>query len=100
MYGLIGNMTAKPGQRDTLIAILMGGVDSLPGCLSYVVAKDPAKPDTIWITEVWRDEASHDASLTLPEVKAVIGKAIPLIAGMDAGVITEPVGGFGLTGAR
>jgi len=100
MYGLIGNMTAKPGQRDALIEVLMNGVESMPGCLSYVVAKDPAKPDTLWITEVWRDEASHDASLELPDVKAVIGRAIPLIAGMDAGVITEPVGGIGLPVTR
>ena len=25
----------------------------MPGCLSYVVARDPTDADAIWITEVW-----------------------------------------------
>ena len=59
MYGLIGKMTAKPGQRDALIAVLLEGVAGMPGCLSYVVAKDPADADAIWITEAWDSQASH-----------------------------------------
>ena len=31
----------------------------MPGCLSYVVAKDPADENAIWITEVWDSQASH-----------------------------------------
>ena len=55
MYGLIGKMAAVAGQRDALIAILLedAGLDAMPGCLSYVVATDPADADAIWITEVW-----------------------------------------------
>lgn len=41
MYGLIGKMTAGPGQRDALAAILLEGTDAMPGCLSYVIAADP-----------------------------------------------------------
>ena len=63
MYGLIGKMTAAPGKRDALIAILLEGVSGMPGCLSYVVAKDPADADAIWITEVWDKQESHKASL-------------------------------------
>ena len=72
----------------------------MPGCLSYVVAKDPADPDGIWITEVWDSEASHKASLELPAVQAVIAKARPLIAGFESGTVTEPVGGLGCRSAR
>ena len=36
MYGLIGTMNAIPGKRDDLIAILVGSVGSMPGCLSFV----------------------------------------------------------------
>ena len=71
MYGLIGKMTATPGQRDALIAILLEGTGAMPGCLSYIVAADPADADAIWITEVWDSEASHKASLALPGVKFV-----------------------------
>ena len=42
MYGLIGKMNAVPGQRDALAAILLDGTQAMPGCLSYVIARDPA----------------------------------------------------------
>ena len=96
MYGLIGKMTATAGQRDALIAILLDGIAGMPGCLSYVVAKDPADPDLIWITEAWESEASHKASLQLPSVQDAIAKARPIIAGMTPVTATEPVGGHGL----
>jgi quinol monooxygenase YgiN len=96
MYGLIGKMLAKPGQRDALVAILTADVSSMPGCLSYIVALDPKDPDAIWVTEAWDSQASHDASLKLPSVQAAIAKARPMIAGMEAGTATTPVGGWGL----
>ncbi|MGO4840330.1 putative quinol monooxygenase, partial [Rhizobiaceae sp. 2RAB30] len=40
MYGLIGKMRARPGERDALIEILLDSTDAMPGCVSYVVAKD------------------------------------------------------------
>jgi quinol monooxygenase YgiN len=96
MYGLIGKMIAVPGQRDTLIAILLEGYGSMPGCRSYVVAKDPRNEDSIWITEVWDSEQSHSASLSLPSVKQAIARAKPIIAAFGDYSVTEPVGGIGL----
>jgi len=96
MYGLIGKITAAPGKRDELIAILLEGVGDMPGCLSYIVAKDAADADGIWISEAWDSQASHDASLALPAVKASIAKGRPLIAGFSNRVVTVPVGGPGL----
>jgi quinol monooxygenase YgiN len=100
MHGLIGKMTAAPGQRDALIAILLEGVADMPGCLSYVVATDANDADAIWITEVWDSKASHAASLQLPAVRAAIARGRPLIAGFGDGVVTTPVGGHGLAPAR
>ena len=100
MHGLIGRMTAAPGQRDALIAILLEGTGEMPGCLSYVVAKDPKDEHAIWITEVWVDQASHQASLQLPAVRAAIAKGRPMIAGFDSQTVTTPVGGVGLPAPR
>jgi quinol monooxygenase YgiN len=97
MHGLIGKMTAVEGKRDELIAILLQGTREMPGCLSYIVAKDPADATTIWVTEIWEDRASHKASLSIPAVREAITKGKPLIAKFDKSVITEPVGGHGLT---
>ena len=99
MYGLIGKMNATPGNRDALIQILLDGTGGMPGCLSYVIATDPADENAIWITEVWDNEASHAASLTLPSVKSAIAKGRPLIAGFGQRIVTRPVGGQGLTRA-
>lgn len=96
MYGLIGRMTAQPGQRDALAAVLLEGLHDMPGCLSYVVANDPESPDALWITEVWTDAAAHTASLQLPSVKAAIAKGRPLIAGFGPSHVTQPIGGHGL----
>ena len=71
----------------------------MPGCLSYIIARDPADADAIWITEVWTDEESHKGSLSLPSVQAAITAARPMIAGFDSHVVTEPVGGVGLPAA-
>lgn len=100
MYGLMGKMTAVSGQRDTLITILLAGIHEMPGCLSYVVARDPADENAIWITEVWDSEENHRASLSLPPVQQAIAQARPLIAGFSDRTITEPVGGHGLVSSR
>lgn len=96
MYGLIGRMTAVAGRRDDLTRILLQGLGRMPGCLSYVVAHDPADADAIWVTEVWTDEAAHRASLQVPEVKAAIQAGLPLIETFSDAVTTTPVGGVGL----
>jgi quinol monooxygenase YgiN len=96
MYGLIGKMTAVAGQRDALAAILLDGTAAMPGCLSYIVATDPADTDALWVTEVWDSQASHQASLQLPAVQAAIAKGRPLIAGFSNRVETVPLGGYGL----
>lgn len=100
MYGLIGKMITAPGKRDEFIAILVEGTGNMPGCLSYIVATDPADANAIWITEAWDSEASHAASLSLPEVKAAITKGKPLIAGFGERFITTPVGGHGLIATK
>ncbi len=99
MYGLIGKMSAVAGRRDALAAILLSASGGMHGCLSYIVAIDPADPDALWITEVWDDQASHQASLALPAVQAAIAKGRPLIAGFSNRVETTPIGGQGLKAA-
>ena len=98
-FGLCGIMKAQPGQRDALLDILLeaaGLVADLPGCEVWIVNTMPDDPDAIWVTEVWRGEADHAASLTDDDVKAVIARARPLIAGFGERFTLEPVAGKGL----
>jgi quinol monooxygenase YgiN len=96
MYGLIGKISAVPGERDALVNILLEGTASMPGCRSYLIANDPADSDAIWITEVWESRAHHEASLSLPGVQQAIAKGRPLISAFTERFVTTPVGGYGL----
>ena len=100
MDGLIGKMTSKPRERNALLALILSGAENMPGCLSNIIARDSGDENAVWITEVWEDEASHQASLQLPSVRDAIAKAMPLIAGMEPGVVTDPVGGVGLPSGK
>lgn len=96
MYGLIAKITTVSGKRDEMIAVLKGSAGEMPGCFSYVVAKDAANEDTLWVTEVWDSVKSHDASLSLPAVKSAIAQARTLVAGFEKVAVTNPVWGAGL----
>lgn len=96
LYGLIGKIKAKPGQRAALATILLAGTQSMPGCLSYVIANDGTDADGLWITEVWESAAAHAASLKLPAIRQAIAEGRPLIAGFGERFETVPLGGAGL----
>jgi len=98
MYGLIGKLVALEGRREELITILLEGSRSMPGCLSYIVARDAADPNAIWVTEAWRDRDSHAESLALPAVQQAISRGRSLISGFGERFETEPVAGTGLAG--
>jgi quinol monooxygenase YgiN len=98
MYGMIGKITATPGQRDALARLLLSGSADMPGCLSYVVSEDLKDPDALWVAEAWDSKDSHAASLKLPAVRDAIAKARPLISGFDTAAELKPIGGIGLGG--
>ena len=100
MYGLIVKLTAAASKREDLIRILKEAAVDMPGCFSYVVAKDSVDENVIWVTEVWDSVASHDASLLLPSVKNAMAGAKVLISAFDKMAVTTPVGGIGLAGVR
>jgi len=97
MYGLIGKLRAAPGKREQLLELILQATGAMPGCLSYVVARDPADTSALWVTEVWTDAESHKASLELPHVQETIARARPLVTGFEFQIETEPAGGVGLT---
>jgi quinol monooxygenase YgiN len=94
MYGLIAKLTLHPGKREEVIALLAGSSANMPGCFSYVVAKDAGAENILWVTEVWESKASHDSSLSLRAVQAVIPKVRRLLANLEKIAETEPVAGL------
>ena len=98
MYGYIGSMRTRPGRRDEVIALLLQGLDGLrgAGCLSYVVGACAEDDDRIRVSEVWESSEHHEASLRLPETRAAIAAAMPLLTGEFTGQETRVAGGLGL----
>ena len=99
LFGLFGKMTAVPGKGDALAANLLRAAElmqSVPGCLLYVVNTSSAEPDAVWVSEIWKDESAHGASLSIPGVRALIAETMPLLAAAPEGTRFTPIGGKGL----
>lgn len=95
-FVLHGSLLATPGQRGALVTHMMQAASLMkdaPGCELYLVSTSEADDDAVWITEVWRTEADHDASLSLPGVPELIGRARSLIAGMGDSQRLVTIGG-------
>ncbi|MGE8132252.1 putative quinol monooxygenase [Novosphingobium subterraneum] len=91
-FALIGQITAVPGKREELIGYLTAGSAGMPGNLAYEIWRDRGEENSVWITEVWQDNASHKASLALPQVQEAIRQARPIMAGFGARAEVERVG--------
>jgi quinol monooxygenase YgiN len=97
-FGLTGKITAQAGQRDTLVQVLLEAADlmkSVEGCKLYIVSISETEPEAVFVTEIWTDSAAHQASLTIEEIKAIIQRGRPFIAGFESTKL-QPMGGKGL----
>jgi quinol monooxygenase YgiN len=93
-YASVGTLTARPGRRDDVVAILLrpgAGLGDI-GCLSYEVGINDEHPDTVFVSELWESKQHHDASLELDAVRAAIAEAMPLLTGEFGGHDFEVVG--------
>lgn len=98
-YGYIGSMRVRDGCRDDVISILLSGADGLraAGCQLYAVCTAPGDADIIWVTEIWESAERHEASLQLPETKAAIATAMPMLTGEFTRQELTVVGGLGVS---
>jgi quinol monooxygenase YgiN len=97
-FGLYGKITVQQGQRDALVEILLEAAALLqddPRCELSVVNVSATEPNTVWVSEVWSSQAAHEASLTRDDVRELINRGMPLIAGGER-IEIVPVGGKGL----
>jgi quinol monooxygenase YgiN len=100
MFSVYGRMTALPGRRDELIALLLdgfraGGDDS--GLLAFSINKAFDDPDAIWLTQLWIDKEAHDATTRSEPVAAVSRQVPPLLAQQPEGFYGHAVHVYGRT---
>ena len=99
-YGIYTRHTAKPGQRDNLVANLLRAADQQrdnEDCIHFVV-NTTDEPDVLWVNVVWSSKEAHDASLQREDVRALIGEARQFLSEevMPEQIFVTPVGGKGL----
>jgi quinol monooxygenase YgiN len=97
-FGLCGKLVATAGNGDDLANHLLDAASALEdvaGCHLYVVSRDPAEREAVWVVEFWESAEAHRASLELSAVQQLISRARPIIAAMDERFEFQPVGGKG-----
>ena len=92
MIHVIAIITAKPGQRDTILEAARGNIPNVKaedGCIEYSLATDAEGlgsfqtkfgPDTFVFIEKWRDPAALKAHAAAPHMATYAGKVKDLIA--------------------
>ncbi|MBA2530945.1 MAG: antibiotic biosynthesis monooxygenase [Nocardioidaceae bacterium] len=97
-YGVFGKFSAQSGKRTDLVRYLLQAAELLernPDCIYYIVSTSD-EPAAVWVSEVWTDQAAHDASLEPEDIRALIQEARPLIAGIAGQTQLTVQGGKGL----
>ncbi|MBG9984932.1 antibiotic biosynthesis monooxygenase [Aerococcaceae bacterium DSM 111022] len=85
-FSVNGSLSAAPGKRDELLQYLLEAareMEQVENCYIYSVGIDPEDDAKVYVYEVWKNQAAHQASLTLDVFKNLIEKAKPIIIGMD-----------------
>jgi quinol monooxygenase YgiN/quercetin dioxygenase-like cupin family protein len=99
--GRYAKFTAQPGRGEALASLLLRAADSLrgvAGCELYVINRSKADPDTVWVTELWLDQASLEASveqLRTEAGQAQIAEVSAMLAQPPELIELEPLGGVG-----
>lgn len=98
MFAYNGTIKTTPGHRDDIVKLLLRGSEGLreAGCHLYVVSISEEEPDRVFVNEVWESAEKHRASLELPQVKAAISEAMPMLTGEFTGQHLTVVGGLGV----
>jgi quinol monooxygenase YgiN len=98
---LINRLTAKPGQRQRVVEILLESgrlFDDNGACLLYLVSESEDDPNLIWVVDLWTTKEAHAEALKAPELRRYVEQAMPLLEGMPEQIEVRPVGGKGFPG--
>lgn len=97
-FVLHGSLRAQDSKALELAKILIQAselVGALKACRLYAVSQAAEGGNEVWVTEIWDSKADHQASLQMPEVRALISQAMPLLDGApQGGQVLDLLGGY------
>ena len=92
-----GKFAAHEGRGAELAELLLAAAGSLkdePGCELYLVNRQSDASDTIWVTELWRDEKALQAALEQIKGSPETAAAMKLVSGAEM-IELDHLGGKG-----
>ena len=93
-HGFHATMTARPGQADEVIKLLLDAPSlSHEDCVVFLVGRSAGNPDVVHVTEGWTSAAAHSRFFATDEARALVAELAPLLAGDSQYVDEVPVGG-------
>ena len=82
MFAVTVTFTIKDGQMDAFLPLIRlnatSSVRDEPGCRQFDVCTDPNHPNTVFLYELYDDEAAFEAHQDMPHYKATG----PAVSGM------------------
>jgi quinol monooxygenase YgiN len=102
-YGFRATLTARPGQGDELVDVLLTattgtGPATSENCVVFIVGRSVNNKDVVYVTEGWTTKDRHAEVFASENAKALTAKIAPLVS--DAQYQDEvPVGGLLRNGA-
>ncbi|BAJ26774.1 MULTISPECIES: SMI1/KNR4 family protein [Kitasatospora] len=93
-FSVYGRLTALPGRRDELVAALLEGLRAggeSGGLVAYSINTALDDPDAVWLTQLWTDQAAHDATTRSEPVAAATRRVAPLLARRPEGAYGHAV---------
>lgn len=84
-YGFNATLTAKPEMADSLVELLLTGLDEgSPGaseyCVVYLVCRSASRPDVVHITEGWTSEEDHHRIFAGEAAQAIVSRIEGMLA--------------------
>jgi quinol monooxygenase YgiN len=84
-YGFTSTLTAKPGQGDQLVQVLLsalaaGNPGSTEYCVTFLISQSAANPDLIHVAEGWTSEEDHHRVFAGPAAQAIVARIQELVA--------------------
>ena len=93
-HGFHASITAKPGQGDALLALLLSAPSlASDDCLVFLVGRSASNPDQVFVTEGWVSQEAHGRFFFSEIEQAYIARFAPLVDGDSVYLDEIPVGG-------
>lgn len=93
-HGFHATITAKPGQGDALVALLLSAPSlASDDCLVFLVGRSASNPDQVFVTEGWVSQEAHGRFFGSDIAQAYTARFVPLVDGDSVYLDEIPVGG-------